>query len=92
MSAKQTSALTTIVGPFQRFFNIGAASGILLIISTAIAMIMANSGAPNAYTRMVNWELSVRVGNVFKLSKPLILWITGGRDPWLLDIEIHPER
>ncbi len=78
MSAKQASALTTIVGPFQRFFKIEAASGILLIICTAIAMIMANSAASDAYTRMVNWELSVQVGNVFKLSKPLILWINDG--------------
>jgi NhaA family Na+:H+ antiporter len=78
MSAKQTSALTTLVGPFQRFFKIEAASGILLIICTVIAMILANSAASDAYNRIVDWELSVQVGNVFKLSKPLILWINDG--------------
>ena len=78
MSAKQTSALTKIVGPFQRFFKFEAASGILLIICTAIAMIMANSSASDTYSQIVNWEFSVQIGNVFKLSKPLILWINDG--------------
>ena len=78
MSAKQTSALTTLVGPFQRFFKLEAASGILLIICTSIAMVMANSAASDAYTGIVNWEFSIQIGNVFKLSKPLILWINDG--------------
>lgn len=78
MSAKQSSALTTILGPFQRFFKFEAASGILLIICTVIAMIMANSAASDAYARTINWEFSVQIGNVFKLSKPLILWINDG--------------
>jgi NhaA family Na+:H+ antiporter len=39
---------------------------------------MANSAASDAYNRIVDWELSVQVGNVFKLSKPLILWINDG--------------
>ena len=55
-----------------------AASGVLLLICTVFAMIMANSMAADVYARIVNWELSVQVGNVFKLSKPLILWINDG--------------
>ncbi len=78
MSAKQTTVITNLLGPFQRFFKIEAASGILLLICTAIAMIMANSSFSEVYTRWVNWELSVQVGNVFNLSKPLILWINDG--------------
>jgi NhaA family Na+:H+ antiporter len=78
MSARQTTAINALLGPFQRFFNTEAASGILLLICTAVAMIMANSSASDVYTRTVNWELSVQVGNVFKLSKPLILWINDG--------------
>ena len=78
MSVKQSSALTTLVGPFQRFMKVEAAGGILLLVCTAIAMIMANSGLSDFYNRAVNWELSVQVGNVFKLSKPLILWINDG--------------
>ncbi|MCK4853107.1 MAG: Na+/H+ antiporter NhaA [Bacteroidales bacterium] len=78
MSAKQSRPIPTLIGSFQRFFKVEAAGGILLLVCTAIAMIMANSGASDFYNRTVNWELSVQVGNVFKLSKPLILWINDG--------------
>jgi NhaA family Na+:H+ antiporter len=78
MPARQSSAVVSLLGPFQRFFKLESASGILLIICTAIAMIMANSAASDAYTRMVNWEFSIQIGNFFKLSKPLILWINDG--------------
>jgi NhaA family Na+:H+ antiporter len=77
MSTRQNT-LSNLLGPFQRFFKVEAASGILLLICTAIAMVMANSGAGDFYNRTVNWDLSVQVGNVFKLSKPLILWVNDG--------------
>jgi NhaA family Na+:H+ antiporter len=78
MPAQQPAALSNLLGPFQRFFKVETASGILLLICTAIAMILANTSLSDAYVRTVNWELSVQVGNVFKLSKPLILWINDG--------------
>jgi NhaA family Na+:H+ antiporter len=78
MSALPSVLISRVVGPFQRFFKVEAASGILLIIATAIAMIWANSGLSDSYQRIINWELSVQVGEVFKLSKPLILWINDG--------------
>jgi len=78
MSTIQSPLLTKVVGPFQRFFQREAASGILLIIATFIAMIWANSSFSDLYQRIVNWELTVQVGEVFKLSKPLILWVNDG--------------
>ncbi len=78
MSAKQSSPLSLLLGPFQRFMKVEAAGGILLLVCTAIAMVMANSGLSDFYNQSVNWELTVQVGNVFKLSKPLILWINDG--------------
>jgi NhaA family Na+:H+ antiporter len=66
------------VGPFQRFFQIQAASGILLIIATAIAMVWANSSVADSYYRIVNWELTIQIGEIFKLTKPLILWVNDG--------------
>jgi Na+:H+ antiporter, NhaA family len=78
MSAIQSPILTRVVSPFQRFFNVEAASGILLIIATIIAMVWANSSLSDVYQRIVNWELTVQVGQVFKLSKPLILWVNDG--------------
>ncbi len=78
MSPVQSTLISKVVGPFQRFFKVEAASGLLLILATAIAMIWANSGLSETYNRCVNWELTVQVGEVFKLSKPLILWINDG--------------
>jgi NhaA family Na+:H+ antiporter len=78
MPTKQKFILSKVVGPFQRFFGIQAASGILLIIATMLAMTWANSGWSGAYDSIVNWELTVQIGEFFKLSKPLILWINDG--------------
>jgi NhaA family Na+:H+ antiporter len=78
MAARQTAVLSRVIGPFQRFFKIEAASGILLIIATVIAMIWANSALSGSYQRIINWELTVQVGEVFKLSKPIILWVNDG--------------
>jgi len=76
--AKQSLLLTKVVGPFQRFFKVEAASGILLIIATVVAMIWANSGFSGTYDNIVHWELTVQVGEVFKLSKPILLWVNDG--------------
>jgi NhaA family Na+:H+ antiporter len=78
MSAIPLLIFSKVVGPFQRFFKVEAASGLLLIIATVIAMVWANSNLSEVYNRIVNWELTVQVGQVFKLSKPLILWVNDG--------------
>ncbi|HEC41859.1 MAG TPA: Na+/H+ antiporter NhaA [Bacteroides sp.] len=78
MSAKQSVNRARGAGPFQRFFKMEAAGGILLIIATVVAMIWANSSMADSYHRIVNWELTVQIGQVFKLSKPLILWVNDG--------------
>ncbi len=76
--AKQSILFSRVVSPFQRFFKIEAASGILLIIATVVAMIWANSGLSETYDKIVHWEITVQVGQVFYLSKPLILWVNDG--------------
>lgn len=78
MPGRQSVLVTRVVGPFQRFFRIEAASGILLIIASVVAMVWANSALSESYTRIINWELTVQIGQVFKLSKPIILWINDG--------------
>lgn len=78
MSPRQSVLIEKMVTPFQRFFKIEAASGILLILATIIAMVWANSGFSDSYRRMVNWELTIQVGQVFKLSKPILLWVNDG--------------
>ncbi len=78
MSAKQSLIASKVVGPFQRFFQVEAASGILLMVAAVIAMIWANSALSDVYQRIIDWELTIQVGQVFKLSKPLILWVNDG--------------
>ncbi len=78
MPAKQVIGITRVIGPFQRFFNTESAGGILLLITTVTAMVWANSNLSESYFRLINRELTLQVGEVFKLSKPLLLWINDG--------------
>ena len=78
MSAKSSGALSILVEPFQRFFRIEASSGILLILAAVIALTWANSPFSDIYNSLIDRELSVQFGSIFKLSKPLLLWINDG--------------
>jgi NhaA family Na+:H+ antiporter len=62
---------------FQRFTRLQASGGILLLISTVVALIWANS--PWAHTYFELWEtnLSITLGN-FSLSEHLLEWVNGG--------------
>jgi len=59
------------------FFKMESAVGILLIIATILAMIMANSPLANAYDAMMDTPVMVVFGN-FNIAKPLLLWINDG--------------
>lgn len=78
MAVRQPALISRVVGPFQRFSRIEAASGILLLLASAVAIFWANSSWSDSYHGILNWELTVQVGQVFKLSKPIILWINDG--------------
>lgn len=66
-----------VVTPFQRFIQMESSGGILLIISTIVALIWANSGWGNYYASL--WETTLSVGfGSWSLSKDLILWINDG--------------
>jgi NhaA family Na+:H+ antiporter len=58
----------------QKLFAPNLIGGTLLILSTAIALIWANSGAADYYDTL--WNTTFTIGfEGFQLSKPLILWI-----------------
>ncbi len=61
----------------QQFFAMESASGILIIIATLIAMIIANSPLHHFYNLLLELPLSVAIGN-FSIAKPLLLWINDG--------------
>lgn len=63
--------------PFLRFLKIESSGGILLIIATICALIIANSGWANYYESF--WKQDFTIGaESFKLTKPIILWINDG--------------
>ncbi|MGB0884134.1 MAG: Na+/H+ antiporter NhaA [Flavobacteriales bacterium] len=66
-----------ILTPFQKFVKIESFSGILLIVSTLIALLWANSPYGEQYQSLWQYELGFISSN-FELQKPLILWINDG--------------
>ena len=51
--------------------------GILLMMATILAMLMANTGLGSYYQQMMDLPVSVSVGE-FAIAKPLLLWINDG--------------
>lgn len=66
-----------ILTPFQKFVKIESFSGILLLITTIIALVWANSPWGEAYRTIWQFEIGF-TSTYFELSKPLILWINDG--------------
>lgn len=66
-----------VAEPFEKFFRSESSSGILLLLFTIIAMILANSTLSSQYFDFWNINIRIGVGN-FELNKPLILWINDG--------------
>lgn len=63
--------------PFKRFIRHSASGGILLIISTVCAIIIANSSMGEVYEAF--WKSNFTIGaDFFKVSKPFILWLNDG--------------
>lgn len=67
----------SLVRALDRFFAHEAAGGILLMLSAALALIVANSGLSASYHGILELKLSVLLDGE-GLSKPLILWINDG--------------
>ena len=61
----------------QSFLKLEAASGILLMFSAVIAMVIANSPLNIYYDLLLSVPVKVAVGS-FEIAKPLLLWINDG--------------
>lgn len=66
-----------ILSPFQNFIKIESFSGILLLITTIIALVWANSPFGDTYQSIWQYKIGFTTEN-FELNKPLILWINDG--------------
>src|SRR4051812_14917954 len=56
--------------PLERFLRIEAASGVLLLVSAAVALVWANSSWSEGYARLWHTPLGIRVGG-FVFERPL---------------------
>jgi NhaA family Na+:H+ antiporter len=59
------------------FMKLESASGILLLGSAVIAMVMANSPLAAHYIELLNTTVAVQVG-ALEINKPLLLWVNDG--------------
>ncbi len=59
------------------FFKMESAVGVLLILATILAMVMANSPLTHTYESMMDTPVVVMFGD-FSIAKPLLLWINDG--------------
>ena len=62
-----------ILAPFREFASTNAASGIALIVASAAALILANSGLAAEYEAFWSLPISVGVGDL-AISDTLIHW------------------
>jgi NhaA family Na+:H+ antiporter len=62
---------------FQRFTRLQASGGILLLFSTILALVWANSPWAHAYFELWETNLSITLG-IFSLSEHLLEWVNDG--------------
>ncbi|EKT4456891.1 Na+/H+ antiporter NhaA [Pseudomonas putida] len=62
---------------FTRFFQLEAASGLLLIAAAVLALIINNSPLSYLYNGLLDVPVAVQVG-ALNIAKPLLLWINDG--------------
>jgi NhaA family Na+:H+ antiporter len=56
------------------FLKLESASGILLVVAGALAMIAANSALADLYNALLQTQFKIQLG-AFKLDKPLVIWV-----------------
>jgi Na+:H+ antiporter, NhaA family len=71
------AAAVLLVRPFQRFFALSSASGILLLVAALAALVWANSPWSESYFRLWQTMGTAGLGPVV-VTKPLLLWINDG--------------
>lgn len=61
----------------QRFFKLESASGILLMVATLLALLLANSNLAHLYGALLDTPVAIVIGEL-SIHKPLLLWINDG--------------
>jgi len=71
------SLVAPLLSPLIRFLHVEAAGGMLLLVCTAVALIMANSPWSGPFAEFWQTRVGFTIG-AFELYKPLLLWINDG--------------
>jgi NhaA family Na+:H+ antiporter len=66
-----------MIAAIREFLRLESASGILLIMSALLALVLANSPLSYYYDLLLDTPVEVRVG-ALQIAKPLLLWINDG--------------
>jgi NhaA family Na+:H+ antiporter len=66
-----------IAGPLERFLHVESASGVVLLLATGTALVLANSPAADAFLGLWKTPLTVGFGD-FEMSYSLKHWINDG--------------
>ena len=66
--------ITYITGPFKWFFKLEAASGLLLLIAAALALIISNTNLSSFYFEILNLQLLIGT-KTFGLDLSVLHWI-----------------
>ena len=72
-----TTYAESVLKSLQEFLRLEAAGGLLLMATTVLAMIVANSPLYPYYTALLDIPFEIRIG-IFGIGKPLLLWINDG--------------
>ncbi|MEW4366066.1 Na+/H+ antiporter NhaA [Aliikangiella maris] len=62
---------------WKQFINNDASSGIILVLSALLALVLANTSMISAYYYFLEIPVAIKIGN-FEIAKPLVLWINDG--------------
>jgi len=73
MSNNQNQPLVPLTA-IREFLKLESASGILLVIAGALAMVAANTVLAPWYDALLSTPFKIQLGD-FKLDKPLVIWI-----------------
>ena len=66
-----------LIGPLERFLHVEAAAGVVLLVATAVALVLANSPWSEAFLSFWTTKITIGVG-AFEMSHSLRHWINDG--------------
>jgi NhaA family Na+:H+ antiporter len=69
--------IARLLRPIQEFIHTSAASGIVLMIATVVALIIANSPLAAAYDTLLHTEIGIFIGP-FELRETVLHWVNDG--------------